>query len=122
MVQGFLILLLCQLAGEWLMVWLGIPIPGPVAGMLILLIGLMIYGKVPDFLRVPAEGLIRHLSLLFIPAGVGLMVFAQLLSDYWLLVLLSLVISTFLTLFLTAWMMQKLEQRQQKRGKANGDL
>ena len=122
MVQGFLILLLCQLAGEWLMVWLGIPIPGPVAGMLILLFGLMIYGKVPDFLRVPAEGLIRHLSLLFIPAGVGLMVFAQLLSDYWLLVLLSLVISTFLTLFLTAWMMQKLEQRQQKRGKANGDL
>ena len=122
MVQGFLILLLCQLAGEWLMVWLGIPIPGPVAGMLILLIGLMIYGKVPDFLRVPAEGLIRHLSLLFIPAGVGLMVFAQLLAQYWLLVVLSLLVSTLLTLILTAWLMQKLELKMQKRSQANGDL
>lgn len=121
MVQGMLLLLLCQLAGEWLMVWLGIPIPGPVAGMLILLVGLMIYGKVPDFLRLPAEGLIRHLSLLFIPAGVGLMVFAQLLAQHWLLVLLSLVVSTLLTLILTAWMMQKLEQRQQNRSKANGN-
>ena len=122
MVQGFLILLLCQLAGEWLMVWLGIPIPGPVAGMLILLIGLMIYGKVPNFLRVPAEGLIRHLSLLFIPAGVGLMVFAQLLAQYWLLVVLSLLVSTLLTLILTAWLMQKLELKMQKRSQANGDL
>ena len=121
MVQGMLLLLLCQLAGEWLMVWLGLPIPGPVAGMLILLVGLMIYGKVPEFLRLPAEGLIRYLSLLFIPAGVGLMVFAQLLAEHWLLVLLSLVISTMLTLVLTAWMMQKLEQRQLNRSKANGN-
>lgn len=122
MVQGFLILLMCQLAGEWLMVWLGIPIPGPVAGMLLLFMGLIIYGKVPAFLRVPAEGLIRHLSLLFIPAGVGLMVFAQLLAQYWLLVVLSLVISTLLTLVLSAWLMQQLEQRLQRRGRSDGDL
>lgn len=121
MVQGMLILLLCQLAGEWLMVWLGVPIPGPVAGMLLLLVGLMIYGKVPDFLRLPAEGLIRHLSLLFIPAGVGLMLFAELLAQHWLLVLLSLVLSTFLTLLLTAWMMQWLEQRKLNRSKADGN-
>lgn len=121
MVQGMLVLLLCQLAGEWLMVWLGIPIPGPVAGMLLLLVGLMVYGKVPDFLRLPAEGLIRHLSLLFIPAGVGLMLFAELLSQHWLLVFLSLLLSTLITLILTSWMMQKLEQRQLSKGKASGN-
>lgn len=121
MIQGVLILLLCQLAGELLMVWLGVPIPGPVAGMLILLLGLMIYGKVPDALRVPSEWLIRHLSLLFIPAGVGLMVFAELLAQHWLLVILSILVSTVLTLILTAWMMQKLEQRQLGRSKARGD-
>ncbi|MGM0520550.1 MAG: CidA/LrgA family protein [Pseudomonadota bacterium] len=114
MVQGFLILLLCQLTGEWLMVWLGIPVPGPVAGMILLLIGLVLYGRVPEYLRMPAEGLIRHLSLLFVPAGVGLMVFADVLAQQWLAILLSLLLSTFITLIVTAWMLQTLETRQRK--------
>jgi holin-like protein len=114
MVQGFLILLLCQLFGEWLMVWLGIPVPGPVAGMILLLIGLVIFGRVPECLRMPAEGLIRHLSLLFVPAGVGLMVFADVLAQQWLAILLSLLISTFITLIVTAWMLQTLENHQRK--------
>ncbi|MYL22815.1 CidA/LrgA family protein [Vreelandella massiliensis] len=114
MVQGFLILLLCQLIGEWLMVWLGIPVPGPVAGMILLLLGLTVYGRVPEWLRPPAEGLIRHLSLLFVPAGVGLMVFADVLAQQWLAILASLLLSTFITLFLTAWIVQTLEARQHK--------
>ena len=121
MIQGMLILLFCQLLGEWLMVFLGAPIPGPVAGMLILWLGLLVFGKVPDALRVPAEGLIRHLSLLFIPAGVGLMVFAELLAAHWLVVLSSLIGSTLITLMLTAWMMQSLENRKARRRGEHGD-
>jgi len=67
MLLGFLILLTCQLAGELLVLLFGLPIPGPVAGMLLLFTGLMFYGEVPDSLRLPAEGLIRHLALLFVP-------------------------------------------------------
>lgn len=114
MVQGFLILLICQLMGEWLMVWFGWPIPGPVAGMLLLLIGLMVHGRVPDSLRLPAEGLVRHLSLLFVPAGVGLMLFAETLAQQWLTILASLLLSTLITLSLTGWMLQAWERRQYK--------
>lgn len=121
MIQGMLILLFCQLLGEWLMVALGAPIPGPVAGMLILWLGLLVYGKVPDALRLPAEGLIRHLSLLFIPAGVGLMVFAELLAAHWLVVLSSLLGSTLITLVLTAWMMQSMEAYKARRRGEHGD-
>lgn len=121
MIQGMLILLFCQLLGEWLMVALGAPIPGPVAGMLILWLGLLVYGKVPDALRLPAEGLIRHLSLLFIPAGVGLMVFAELLAAHWLVVLSSLLGSTLITLVLTAWMMQNMEAYKARRRGEHGD-
>ena len=117
MVQGFLILLVCQLAGEWLMVWFGWPIPGPVAGMLLLLAGLLVVGRVPNGLRLPAEGLVRHLSLLFVPAGVGLMLFADTLAQHWLTILASLVLSTFLTLALTGWMLQAFEKRPQNREK-----
>lgn len=115
MVQGFLILLVCQLAGEWLMVWFGWPIPGPVAGMLLLLAGLLVYGRVPDGLRLPAEGLVRHLSLLFVPAGVGLMLFAETLAQHWLTLLASLVLSTLLTLAFTGWLLQAFEKRQHKK-------
>ncbi|WP_417579708.1 CidA/LrgA family protein [Nitrincola sp.] len=121
MIQGMLILLFCQLLGEWLMVALGAPIPGPVAGMLILWLGLLVYGKVPDTLRLPAEGLIRHLSLLFIPAGVGLMVFAELLAAHWLVVLSSLLGSTLITLVLTVWMMQRMETYKARRRGEHGD-
>lgn len=114
MVQGFMILLVCQLAGEWLMVSLGWPIPGPVAGMLLLLAGLLLLGRVPDGLRLPAEGLVRHLSLLFVPAGVGLMLFADTLAQQWLTIIASLVLSTLITLSLTAWMLQAWERRQHK--------
>lgn len=114
MVQGFLILLLCQLIGEWLMVGFGWPIPGPVAGMILLLAGLMLFGRVPDSLRLPAEGLVRHLSLLFVPAGVGLMLFAETLAQQWFTILASLLLSTLLTLSLTGWMLQAWEIRQHK--------
>lgn len=102
MLLGFLILLSCQLAGEWLMLVLGLPIPGPVAGMLILFAGLLWYGEVPAALRFPAEGLIRYLTLLFVPAGVGLVQHFELLGNEWLVVALTLVSSTFLTMLATA--------------------
>lgn len=121
MIQGMLILLFCQLLGEWLMAFIGAPIPGPVAGMLILWLGLLVYGKVPDALRLPAEGLLRHLSLLFIPAGVGLMVFAELLAEQWLVVLSSLIGSTLITLVLTVWMMQSMENYKARRRGEHGD-
>lgn len=102
MLTGFLILLICQLLGEFLVIGLGLPVPGPVAGMLILLSGLMLYGEVPKALRLPAEGLIRYLALLFIPAGVGLMLHLHILRAEWLVVAASLVGSTVLTLVVTA--------------------
>ncbi|TGG93311.1 CidA/LrgA family protein [Natronospirillum operosum] len=108
MLLGFLILLLCQLTGELLMMTLGLPIPGPVAGMLILFVGLLLYGSVPRALRVPAEGLIRHLSLLFVPAGVGLIQHFGLIAQEWLVILLTLISSTFVALFVTALVFKAL--------------
>lgn len=119
MLIGILILMLCQLLGELLMTTLGIPVPGPVAGMVILLIGLMAYGGVPEGLRVPAEALIRNLSLLFIPAGVGLMVHFKLLADFWLLVAVALIASTLLTLLITAWLMQRMHRNASGDGNAD---
>lgn len=114
MLLGFLILLTGQLAGELLVLFLGLPIPGPVAGMLILFTGLVFYGEVPDSLRMPAEGLIRHLALLFVPAGVGLVQHMDLVQQEWLVILMTLISSTLITLFFTVFVFQWLMPKRQE--------
>ncbi len=111
MLWGFLILLGCQLAGELLMLLLGLPIPGPVAGMLILFLGLLWYGEVPASLRLPAEGLIRYLALLFVPAGVGLVQHLGLIASEWLVIVLTLISSTFVAMLVTALVFRALYPR-----------
>ena len=114
MLLGFLILLTCQLAGELLVLLFGLPIPGPVAGMLLLFTGLVFYGEVPDSLRLPAEGLIRHLALLFVPAGVGLIQHLELVQQEWLVILMTLISSTLITLLFTAFVFQRLMPKRQE--------
>lgn len=115
LIMGMSVLLICQFLGELLARGLMLPVPGPVFGMVILLVGLMVRGKVPDSLRMTGEGLLRYLTLLFVPAGVGLMVHFQLIAqDLW-PILLTLVLSTGLTLAVTVWVLDRLNRRRSRQ-------
>ncbi|WP_083542474.1 CidA/LrgA family protein [Kribbia dieselivorans] len=85
MIVGLLVLLLCQLAGELLSRALDLPVPGPVIGMLLLLLVLFVRGErgLPQVERA-AEGVLDELPLLFIPAGVGVIGYLGLIRDQWL--------------------------------------
>jgi putative effector of murein hydrolase LrgA (UPF0299 family) len=108
---GYLTLLLgCQLAGELLVAATHLPVPGPVCGMVLLLTGLLIFG-LPDDLAKVGEALLSNLSLLFVPAGVGIMLHAQLMSREWLPITASLVISTLATIVVTALLMRYVAPR-----------
>ena len=101
MLEGFALLLVYQLAGELITRLTGIPVPGPVLGMTLLLITLVYLNKVPQGLRSAAEGLLRYLPLLFVPAGVGLINHGLLLKqDIW-LISITLAVSTLITLVVT---------------------
>lgn len=103
---GYLTLLLgCQLAGELLVAALDLPVPGPVCGMALLFVGLLIFG-LPDDLAKLGEALLSNLSLLFVPAGVGIMLHAQLMSREWLPIAASILVSTLATVLVTALMMK----------------
>ena len=106
MLEAITILLCCQLLGELIVVGLELPLPGPVIGMALLFVGLVLYGRVPDNLASAALGFLDQLSLLFVPAGVGVMTHLGLLGTQWLPISASLVISTLLTIALTGWLMQ----------------
>jgi putative effector of murein hydrolase LrgA (UPF0299 family) len=105
---GIALLLGFQLAGEVLVLALDLPLPGPVLGMLLLLATLVVHERIADAVESPAEALLGHLSLLFVPAGVGVMVHAQRLGDEWLPIAVALVASTLLTLLAVALTMRAM--------------
>lgn len=100
----------CQLLGELVTTATGLPVPGPVCGMAILFVGLVLRGSIPAELAAVGSGLLDNLSLLFIPAGVGVMLHARLLARDWLPLSIALVVSTCLTIAVTAMMMTWLTQ------------
>ncbi|MGQ9928483.1 MAG: CidA/LrgA family protein [Chloroflexaceae bacterium] len=102
MLQAFTTLLSLHLLGEILVRALHLPVPGPVVGMLALVALLLRRGGPPAWLEPTAQGLLRHLGLLFVPAGVGIIVHTDLLTRAWLPLLLTLLLGTTLTLVVTA--------------------
>lgn len=102
----FTLLLVCQLAGELLVRLLDLPLPGPVLGMLFLFVGLLLRGEVPDELAKTSQFLLSHLSLLFVPAGTGIMLHVARIQAEWLPLLVALLASTFLTMLVTALVMR----------------
>ena len=108
MIIGLTVILLCQLLGEVVARGLGWPLPGPVLGMVFLLVFLSLRDsvakKVPELgktLDSTGKGLLAHLSLLFIPASVGVVQRLDVLADYGTGLAVALVVSTFVTLVVT---------------------
>ncbi len=102
MLAGVTVLLIYQLVGEALAILLKLPVPGPVIGMLLLFLTLLLRGSSLSPVRETAHGILQHLSLLFVPAGVGVMLHFTRVFDEWLPIIASLAISTVLTVAATA--------------------
>ncbi len=117
MLEYLTLILACQLAGELAVGAAGVPFPGPVAGMLLLFAFLLARGEIPENLGKVAGALLNHLSLLFVPAGVGVMVHFELLGGDALPLSIALVVSTVLTIAVTALVMQRLNRRLSGAGK-----
>lgn len=105
------LLLVCQLIGEVTVRVGGLPVPGPVVGMLVLLGGLVVKGGIASGLESVAGALLRHLSLLFVPAGVGVVLHARLVADEWLPLSAALLLSTIATIAVTGLVMRMLLPR-----------
>ena len=102
--RSLFVLLLFQLAGEALRGLAHLPVPGPVIGMVLLAVWLAARRQEPDeALRTTADGLLRVLGLLFVPAGVGIVANLPLLRSAWLPITVGLFGSTLLTLLAVAW-------------------
>ena len=107
MVRGFVALLLCQLFGEIVARAAGLPVPGPVLGMALLVALLWGLGRhrmgagASTEVESVADGLLANLGLLFVPAGVGVIQYGGLLASYGLAIGAAVVVSTLAALLAT---------------------
>ena len=108
MLNTLALLLLYQLGGELLARVFGLPIPGPVIGMTLLFLTLLARGQVSHDTRTNVGAFLQHMSLFFVPAGVGVMVHVQRVASEWLPIVIALVVSTFAGMAVTAWVIGAL--------------
>jgi holin-like protein len=110
MIASLSLILLCQLAGEVIVRGLVLPMPGPVLGLLFLLLLLLARDRFAVLARGPLQGdgvesasrvLLANLSLLFVPAGVGVVQKLDLVAEHGVAIAAVLAISVVLTLLVT---------------------
>ena len=103
MIRALTLLFVCQLAGEATVHALGLAFPGPVLGMGLFFAGLLAVGRTGADLDAVADGILRNLSLLFVPAAVGVVQQAGLIAANWLAIVAALLVSTAATLVVTVY-------------------
>ncbi|MGY8635490.1 CidA/LrgA family protein [Bradyrhizobium sp. 14AA] len=125
MIAAVTVILLCQVVGEVIVRSLGLPLPGPVLGLLLLLITLLVRDRLAMIAWGPlrnngvedaSKGLLNHLSLLFVPAGVGVVQKLELLAVHGVAIITILMLSVTLTLLatvLTFRLVSRLMSRQE---------
>ena len=114
LLAGFTWLLLFQCAGEAISRLADLPIPGPVLGMALLLAVLLVRGPANEAMTTAADGLARHLSLLFVPAGAGVMLHMTQIEAEWVPIAVAIGVSTVLAIATTAVTFQWILRRQKR--------
>ncbi|NJR13075.1 MAG: CidA/LrgA family protein [Phyllobacteriaceae bacterium] len=111
MLNHLTLIFACQLVGETITRAFETPLPGPVIGMVLLFCYCSARGHVPEDLGQIGDTLLKNLSLLFVPAGVGVMAHGALFARDAVPIISALIGSTLITIGVTGWLMQRLNRK-----------
>ena len=119
MIEGLVLLLVFQLLGNVAEMYFHLPVPGSVLGMFLLLVALIANDRLASWVRPISLVLISYLAVLFVPAGVGIMLHIDRLKMS-ASIGVSLVVSTILTIAVTAlvikystiWLQKRKERKE----------
>ena len=117
MIEGLVLLLVFQLLGNVAEMYFHLPVPGSVLGMFLLLVALIANDRLASWVRPISLVLISYLAVLFVPAGVGIMLHIDRLKNEALPIGVSLIVSTILTIAVTALVIKYSTIWLQKRKK-----
>jgi holin-like protein len=114
LLQTFATLLVFQTIGEVMSYALRLPVPGPVIGMVLMLLYLRLRPRSLEAMRQTSLGLLQHLSLLFVPAGVGVMAHWHRLAAEGVAIVVAIIVSTVLALAATALTVRALLPKDER--------
>lgn len=109
--RGILILLAFLYVGSGVSALLHLPVPGSVVGMVMLAAALHLRVVRPEWVKPAADGLIRHMSLLYIPPGVGVMVYFGLIRREWPALAAAGVVGMVAVMLVVGLLQQRMERR-----------
>jgi holin-like protein len=127
MIASLSLILLCQLAGEVVVRGFALPMPGPVVGLVLLLGLLLARDRFAGLARGPlqqggvetvSKNMLAHLSLLFVPAGVGVVQKLDLIAAHGLAIVAVLAISVVITLLVTVATFLLASRLMARKGRA----
>jgi len=117
LLSNFTVIALFEQLGETLRQLIGLPVPGPVIGMALLWMALISHGELPEGFDSTADGILRYLPILFVPAGVGAMGHFETLRAQWPAIAAAIIGSSVVAVAVTAATMLALDRWQQSRRK-----
>lgn len=114
MIRGSFYILLFYFLGEMLSKLIGGFVPGSVLGMVLLFLALYFKVIKPESVKDVATSITKNMAVFFVPAGVGLMVYAELVSKSLAAILVAIAGSTILTIITVALVQENFEKRRAK--------
>ncbi|WP_211334786.1 CidA/LrgA family protein [Desulfosoma caldarium] len=90
---------------------LALPIPGNVIGMMLLTFSLCRGWVDLRSVKPAADLFVQNMAFFFVPPGVGLLLYLDLLSREWVPLVVAYVVSTVVVLGVVGWVTQKMERR-----------
>jgi holin-like protein len=119
---GFAALFFIYLVSLLLFYYFSIPLPPALIGIFILLVFLIVRRRVPVSINQSARPMLAHMGLFLLPALVSVLLYGDLISDYYLSLITAVVLSTVVSLGITLWFSQAIlsnvKTKPQKAGTA----
>ena len=116
MIKGLFYILLFYFLGEMIAVLINGFIPGSVIGMILLFLSLFFKIINPENVRETATVITKNMAIFFVPSAVGLMAYAELLSESLWTIAFAIIVSTVLTILVVALVQESLEKKNKKKG------
>lgn len=105
---GSILVLGCFYIGTWLSDWAELPLPGALTGLLLLLIVLFVSPSVESSVAYAVSPLLIHMSVLFVPAILGVSLYWQQIQQNALALSIAVIVSTWVSLGITAKITSKI--------------
>ncbi len=111
-IRGLLIIFAFLFIGEWASEIPAFPLPGNVTGMILIFLALQTGLVQLEWIKSGSDLLLKHMALFFVPPGVGLILYFDLIGRYWPAIVTSSVVSTLLVMWVTGFLYQKMTKKR----------